>query len=64
MLVPVRKGERVIGLLLIQNHQPGSYSRDDLVMLQTLADQCSGALERLQSREQIARKRAALPRSV
>ena len=47
MLVPIRKGERVIGLLLIQNHQPGSYSEDDLVMLQTLADQCSGALERV-----------------
>jgi len=53
MLVPIRKGERVIGLLLIQNHRPGSYSQNDLVMLQTLAEQCSGALERLQSREQL-----------
>ena len=53
MLVPVRKGERVIGVLLIQNHRPGSYSQGDLVMLQTLAEQCSGALERLQSREQL-----------
>jgi PAS domain S-box-containing protein len=53
MLVPIRKSERVIGLLLIQNHQPGSYSQSDLVMLQTLAEQCSGALERLQSREQL-----------
>jgi two-component system cell cycle sensor histidine kinase/response regulator CckA len=53
MLVPIRKGERVIGLLLIQNHRPGSYSPGDLVMLQTLAEQCSGALERLQSREQL-----------
>jgi len=53
MLVPIRKGERVIGLLLIQNHRPGSYSQGDLVMLQTLAEQCSGALERLQSREQL-----------
>jgi PAS domain S-box-containing protein len=53
MLVPIRKSERVIGLLLIQNHQPGSYSPGDLVMLQTLAEQCSGALERVQSREQL-----------
>ena len=53
MLVPVRKGERVIGLLLIQNHRPGSYAQSDLVMLQTLAEQCSGALERLQSREDL-----------
>jgi PAS domain S-box-containing protein len=54
MLVPIRKGERVIGVLLIRNHQRGSaYSRDDLAMLQMLAEQCSGALERLQSREQL-----------
>ena len=53
MLVPVRKSERVIGLLLIQNHQSGSYSQSDLVMLQTLADQCSGALERVQAREEL-----------
>jgi PAS domain S-box-containing protein len=53
MLVPIRKSERVIGLLLIQNHRPGSYSQGDLVMLQTLAEQCSGALERVQSREQL-----------
>jgi PAS domain S-box-containing protein len=53
MLAPIRKSERVIGLLLIQNHQPCSYSQGDLVMLQTLAEQCSGALERVQSREQL-----------
>jgi PAS domain S-box-containing protein len=53
MLVPIRKGDRAIGLLLIQNHQPGSFSQDDLVMLQTLADQCSGTLERVQAREQL-----------
>jgi PAS domain S-box-containing protein len=53
MLVPIRKGERAIGLLLIQNHRPGSFSQDDLLMLQTLADQCSGALERVQAREQL-----------
>jgi PAS domain S-box-containing protein len=53
MLVPIRKSERVIGLLLIRNHNRGSYSEDDFAMLQTLAEQCSGALERLQSREQV-----------
>ena len=53
MLVPIRKGERVIGLLLIQNNQPGSYSKNDLVMLQTLADQCSGALERVRAEQNL-----------
>ena len=27
MLAPIRKGERVIGVLLIQNHVPGAYTR-------------------------------------
>ncbi len=53
MLVPVRKSERVIGMLLIQNQNSGSYSEGDFAMLKTLAEQCSGALERLQSREEL-----------
>ena len=53
MLVPIRKSERVIGLLFIQNHDPGSYSEGDFAMLKMLAEQCSGALERIQSREQL-----------
>jgi len=53
MLAPVRKGERVIGVLLIQNHSPSTYTPKDLEMFQTLADQCSGALDRVQTREQL-----------
>src|SRR5471032_287001 len=53
MLAPVRKGERVIGVLLVQNHSPDTYAPRDLEMFQTLADQCSGALERVQTREQL-----------
>jgi len=51
MLAPIRKGEKVIGLLLIQNHHAGSYSKNDLEMFQTLADQCGGALERLRAEQ-------------
>ncbi|HZF01119.1 MAG TPA: PAS domain S-box protein [Methylomirabilota bacterium] len=51
MLAPITKGDRVIGVLLIQNHRPGSYSQSDLEMLQTLADQCSGALERVRAEQ-------------
>ena len=51
MLAPITKGDAVIGLLLIQNHRPGSYSRSDLEMLQTLADQCGGALERVRAEQ-------------
>ncbi len=28
MIAPIRKGQRVIGLLLIQNHVPGSYGQN------------------------------------
>ncbi|HXR05349.1 MAG TPA: PAS domain S-box protein, partial [Verrucomicrobiae bacterium] len=51
MVAPIRKGERVIGLLLIQNHRPGAYAERDLETLQTLADQCGGALERLRAEQ-------------
>ena len=53
MVVPIRKGERVIGLLLIQNHQPGAYTERDLETLQTLADHCGGALERLRAEQDL-----------
>ena len=51
MLVPVRKGTRVIGVLFVQSHLPGGYSDPDLGILQTLADQCGGALERVHAEE-------------
>ena len=47
MLVPVRKGSRVIGVLFVQSRLAGAYGEQDLETLQTLADQCSGALERV-----------------
>ncbi|HUA68909.1 MAG TPA: PAS domain S-box protein, partial [Candidatus Saccharimonadales bacterium] len=51
MLVPVRKGSRVIGVLFVQSHLSGTYTEQDLETLQTLADQCSGALERVHAEE-------------
>jgi PAS domain S-box-containing protein len=53
MVAPIRKGERVIGLLLIQNRLPGAYAERDLETLQTLADQCGGALERLRAEQDL-----------
>jgi PAS domain S-box-containing protein len=53
MLAPILKGAQVIGVLFIQNRSPGSYTHGDLGVLQTLADQCSGALERVRTREQL-----------
>jgi PAS domain S-box-containing protein len=53
MLAPIRKGERVIGVLFIQRRQSHSYSERDLEILQTLADQCGGALQRVQVEEEL-----------
>ncbi len=51
MLAPIRKGESVIGVLFVRSRVSGRYSERDLHTLQTLADQCSGALERIRAEE-------------
>jgi len=53
MIAPIRKAENVIGVLFIQSRLPGSFSAQDLEVLQTLADQCSGALERIRAEEEL-----------
>ncbi len=53
MIAPIRKGEKVIGVLFIQNRLAGTYTRDDLRTLQTLADQCGGALERIRAEDEL-----------
>ena len=53
MIAPIRKAEMVVGVLFVQSRTPGSYSPQDLQTLQTLADQCSGALERIRAEEQL-----------
>ncbi len=55
MIAPIRKGTQVIGVLFIQNHSPGSYTQSDLQVIQTLADQCSGALERVRAEGELRR---------
>jgi PAS domain S-box-containing protein len=51
MLSPIRKGERVIGVIFVQGQPDGEYSYRDLETLQVLADHCAGALERLRAEE-------------
>ena len=53
MIAPIRRGEHVIGVLFIQSRMSGNYSTGDLHTLQTLADQCSGALERVRAEEEL-----------
>jgi PAS domain S-box-containing protein len=53
ILAPIRKGDRVIGVLFIQRRLAHSYSNRDVEILQTLADQCGGALQRVQVEEEL-----------
>ena len=53
MLAPILKGSQVVGVLFIQSHSPGVYSQSDLDVLQTLTEQCSGALDRVRARAQL-----------
>jgi two-component system cell cycle sensor histidine kinase/response regulator CckA len=63
MFVPVRHGERVAGILSIQSYELRAYDSADLVVLQTLADHCGSALERLRIEEALRESRAQLQRA-
>jgi PAS domain S-box-containing protein len=49
MYVPVRTGGRAVGILSVQSYTPKAYTAEDLAMLQSLADHCGGALERIRA---------------
>ena len=51
MYVPIRDGEKSIGVLSIQSYTPYSYNEESLETLQTLADFCAGTLERIQAEQ-------------
>ncbi len=51
MFVPIRNGTQIIGVLSIQSYAPDAYTTEDLATLQSLTDQCGGAMERLRAAE-------------
>jgi two-component system cell cycle sensor histidine kinase/response regulator CckA len=51
LFVPVRNASRVIGVLSIHSYTPNAYDRRNLDTLQSLADHCGGALDRISSEE-------------
>ncbi|MDB6022118.1 MAG: fgrK [Pedosphaera sp.] len=53
MFVPIRDQAKTIGVLSIQSHLAGAYDENDLRTLQSLADYCSGALQRLRAEEEL-----------
>ncbi len=55
MFVPIRSDARVIGVMSVQSYSPQAYDKEDLHVLQSLADFCFGALDRIEA-EQALRK--------
>jgi signal transduction histidine kinase/CheY-like chemotaxis protein len=63
MLVPIRHGPSVGGVVSIRAYAPRTYGQEDLKVLQSLADQCGGALERIRTQEALARAKEELART-
>ena len=60
MFVPIRNKNDVIGILSIQSYKPNAYDQADLTVLQSLADQCGAALERIGAQQELRRTEAQL----
>ena len=60
MFVPIRNKNAVIGILSIQSYKFNAYSAADLVVLQSLADECGAALERIRAQQELRRAEAQL----
>ncbi|HEX2219815.1 MAG TPA: PAS domain S-box protein [Gemmatimonadales bacterium] len=63
LFVPVRHGERINGILSVQSYARDAYDQADLAVLQTLADHCGGALERLRIEHALRESQAQLQRA-
>ena len=60
MFVPIRSGGHAVGLLSVQSYTPQAYHQQDLQRLQTMADQCGGAFERIWADEALHKSEAQL----
>ncbi|TAK66873.1 MAG: PAS domain S-box protein [Bacteroidetes bacterium] len=53
MLVPIRTAESTLGIVSVQSYTTNFYDPESLTVLQSLADHCRGALERIRTREEL-----------
>ncbi len=51
VVVPIRNKSAVLGIVSVQSYDVKAYDAQDVQMLQTLADQCGGALERIRAEQ-------------
>lgn len=64
MFVPIRDKAKTIGVLTIQSYKLQAYHHRDLAALQTFADCCGGALQRIRAEDEIQRLNAELEQRV
>ncbi len=55
MALPLKVGERVIGVLDVQSEEPSAFTQEDVAVLQTMADQIALAIENARVLEQMER---------
>ena len=60
VFVPIRNGTNIFGIFSIQSYTPNAYGQEDVEVLQSLANHCGGALERIAAQESQAQLMAAL----
>jgi len=63
LFAPIRQGDRVIGILSIQSYTPRAYDCADLDVLESLADHCAGALERIRVENALRESQAQVART-
>jgi two-component system, cell cycle sensor histidine kinase and response regulator CckA len=63
MFVPIRHGDQIAGIMSIQSYAAQAYDCSDLDLLETLADHCGGALERLRMEAALRESQAQLART-
>ncbi|MDJ0973497.1 MAG: response regulator [Planctomycetota bacterium] len=61
LFVPIRSGDRVVGIVSIQSYTPNLYTEADLDTLKSLAAYCAGALSRTEAEQRVrdAERRAS-----
>ena len=64
LYAPIRNGAKVTGLLSIHSYQPKAYDQPNLKLLQSLADHCAGALERIRAEENLRQANEELEQRV
>jgi PAS domain S-box-containing protein len=60
LIVPVRDGPEVIGVLSIHSYTAHAYDEQSLDTLQALADHCGGALQRIRAQQELSEREQQL----